>query len=100
MTRLPIAILMRTDKTQGSALPPPEAAKEHFAYSMGLMKQGKLRAFGPFAGSPDKLGVFIYGAMPVEDARKLAEADPLVTGGWSKAAMHIWFVADEAVPKP
>lgn len=99
MVQLPFAILMRTGKTAGGAMPSEEARKAHFAYSTKLVEEGKLRSFGPFEGSPDKLGVFVYAAIPVEEARKLAEEDPLVRDGWGKPVMHVWFVADEAVPK-
>jgi uncharacterized protein YciI len=94
MVKLPFAVLMRT------ATPPsPDVRKRHFEHAMRLVAQGKLRAFGPFESSPDKLGVFIYGAIDIEEARQLAQSDPLVAGGFATAAMHIWFVADEAVPR-
>lgn len=99
MVQLPFAILMRAEKTDGGAMPSADAGKAHLAYSMRLVEEGKLRAFGAFEGSADKLGVFVYAAMPPEDARKLAESDPLVKGGWGKPVMHVWFVADEAVPR-
>jgi uncharacterized protein YciI len=98
MVRLPLAILMRTEKT-ATDLPPEPARKAHLAYAMKLVEDGKLRSFGPFEGSPDKLGVFVYAAMPPEEAAKLAEADPLAKDGWAKPVMHVWFVADEAVPR-
>jgi uncharacterized protein YciI len=98
MVQLPFAIVMRTGKTANGALPPQEVEKAHLAYSLKLVGDGKLRSFGPFEGSKDKLGVFVYGAMPIEEARKLAEEDPLVQGGWGQPVMHMWFVADEAVP--
>jgi hypothetical protein len=37
--------------------------------------------------------------MAVEDAQELAEQDPLVTGGWARPVLHVWYVADEAVPR-
>jgi uncharacterized protein YciI len=95
MVRLPFAILMRTEKES-----PPEAdGQAHFAYAMRLVEEGKLRSFGPFEGSKDKLGVFIFAAMPSEEAQKLIEQDPLVKSGRGKPVMHVWYVADEAVPR-
>lgn len=67
---------------------------------MKLAAEGKLRSFGAFEGAPDKLGVFVFAAITQEEARKLAEADPLVREGWGRPVMHVWFVADEAVPRP
>ncbi len=87
MVRLPFAILMRTPKTSDGAMPPEAVRKSHFAYAMKLAAEGKLRSFGAFEGAPDKLGVFVFAAITQEEARKLAEA-------------HVWFVADEAVPRP
>lgn len=99
MVQLPFAIVLRTEKSADGALPPREAREAHVAYSLRLVEEGKLRSFGSFEEAPDKLGVLIYAAMPLDDARKLAENDPLVKVGWGKPAMHVWHVADEAVPR-
>jgi uncharacterized protein YciI len=99
MVRLPFAILMRTEKTVGETMPPGGVRKAHLAYAMKLVEQGSLRSFGPFESSKDKLAVFVYSAMAMEDAQKLAEQDPLVTGGWARPVLHVWYVADEAVPR-
>lgn len=99
MVQLPFAIVLRAEKTPPGTLPPREAREAHFAYSMKLIEEGKLRSFGSFEEATGKLGVLVYAAMPPDDARKLAEGDPLVKGGWAKPAMHIWYVADEAVPR-
>jgi uncharacterized protein YciI len=94
MVQLPFAIFLRT----GTA-PNPDATESHRAYLEFLRREGKARGHGLFAGSGDKLGVAVYAAMPIEEARKLAEEDPLVKGGFATAVMHVWYVADEAVPK-
>jgi uncharacterized protein YciI len=98
MVRLPFALLLRTEKMPGGRRPPEPAGKAHLDYSMKLVGEGRLRSFGLFEGAAEKLGVLIYGAMPVEEAWKLAEGDPLVREGWARPVMHVWFVAEEAVP--
>lgn len=101
MVRLPFAVIMKTGTTAPGA-PPRELEAAHLAYASELVRQGKLRSFGLFENAPDqvaeKLGVFIYAAMDIEEARKLAADDPLVKGGWGTPVMHVWYVADEAVP--
>ncbi len=66
---------------------------------MSLIEEGKLRSFGFWADATDKLGVLVYAATPLDDARRVVEDDPLVKDGWGKPAMHVWYVVDEAVPR-
>jgi uncharacterized protein YciI len=94
MVQLPFAIFVRVER---GADEEPLAA--HSAYMGHLRREGKIRAHGRFAGPTEKLGLAVFAAMPIEEARKLAEGDPLVRDGLAKAAMHIWYVADEAVPR-
>ncbi|MCW5962488.1 MAG: hypothetical protein KIT83_00510 [Bryobacterales bacterium] len=98
MVQLPFAVVERLDARPAGDPIPQALVAEHTAYASELSAQGKLRSFGLFEGAPDKLGIFVYAAMDLEEARKLAEADPLVKSGWGKAVMHVWFVADETVP--
>lgn len=97
MVRLPLGILMRTERT---TIPPDDVRQAHLTYSAKLIEQGKLRSFGAFEGSPDKLVVLVYGAISLEEARGLAAGDPLVNSGWGTPVMHLWLVADESVPRP
>lgn len=100
MVQLPFAVLMVTDKAAAAGRIPPEIGKEHLDYSLELSKQGKLRSFGPFLNGKGKMGVLIYGAMKLEEAKQLAESDPMVKAGWAKPEVYMWHVADESVPKP
>jgi len=100
MVQLPFAVLMVTDKAAQAGRIPPEVGQEHLNYSLELSKQGKLRSFGPFLNGKGKMGIIVYGAMKLEEAKKLAEEDPMVKAGWAKPEVYMWYVADESVPKP
>jgi uncharacterized protein YciI len=104
MVRLPLIVLRKTEKLSGSA--PPAAGREHFRFQQTLLKEGKLRAAGPFLDdqgrpgmAPGILGLFLFSAMSLEDARTIAEGEPMVREGYVKIEPHVWFVADEVIPK-
>lgn len=55
-------------------------------------------AAGPFAGSGDWLGVCVVAAKSAEEAKAVAEADPMVKAGHLRVALHTWWVAQEVWP--
>lgn len=60
----------------------------HLSYINDLYKQGKVFMAGPFT---DKLGgLVIYKADSLEEARKLAEADPVVVEGARTLELREW----------
>jgi uncharacterized protein YciI len=104
MTRLPLVVLRKTEKWQGAG--PDPVFEQHYSGLVALLKAGKLRAAGPFVDSagnsrvlPGILGLFIFSAMPLEEARALAEQDAMVRGGYARADAYEWMVADEAIPE-
>jgi uncharacterized protein YciI len=105
MVQLPFFLLRKTDKW-GENGPAEPVLAEHFKQVMGLRTAGKLRMAGPFQGEQGKLGtpsgalgVFVFAAMPLEDAKAIAERDMLVRDGYASLAAYMWYVADEAIPK-
>lgn len=105
MVRLPLIVFKKTEKWEGTG--PAEVLKEHGASINVLRQAGKLRAAGPFVDGegrfglhPVMLGLYVMSAMPLEEAKAIAEQDPMVRGGYARVETHIWFVADEVVPKP
>ncbi|MEZ5399619.1 MAG: YciI family protein [Bryobacteraceae bacterium] len=95
MVQLPFTILMKT--ARGAA--PQSVVDAQRTYMEHLMKTGKVRSFGEFEGSADKLGLVVFAAMSLEQARATAEAGPLARGGWATVVAHEWYVADETVPR-
>ena len=53
---------------------------------------------GPFAGQGVLRGLFVIAANSPEEAKAIAEADPLVKAGQLSVALHTWWVAKEVWP--
>lgn len=96
MSKHPVAMLAKTAQWKG--MPAMDVLKPHGMYVQSLMKDGKLKSAGPFSSDGDKMGVFIFASMPVEEAKLLAEADPLVKSGLVRVEMLEWFAADGTFP--
>lgn len=100
MVQLPFFMLHRTERF-GSG-PPNDVIAEHLQQVKKLIGEGTIRAAGPFTESPagsDLIGVFVFAEMPLEQAKALAEKDALVRGGFARLEPHMWYVADEVIPK-
>jgi uncharacterized protein YciI len=61
---------------------------DHLAYLEDLERQGKVHARGPFGDGAG--GLVIYRVADVAEARRLAEADPLVRTGARELELHPW----------
>jgi uncharacterized protein YciI len=76
---------------------PEEEAKkiqsEHLAYLGGLFKQGVLNLNGPIGDESDIAGISVYNTATMEEAIKLAEADPAVKAGRLVVEAHPWWLA-------
>lgn len=70
----------------------PDIVKQHLAYLMGLMQQGKLALAGPFHDDGELKGIFIY-SVPMDEAMKLESEDPMVKNGFFKLEGHPWATA-------
>lgn len=97
MVQFPFFILSKTDKLKTAPLP-PAVGQAHFQRSLKLMQEGKIRFFGRFEDSPEKLGVYVFNRMPMDEARKLIDEDDLVKNGFASVHAIMWMAADEAVP--
>ncbi|HEX3153920.1 MAG TPA: YciI family protein [Candidatus Angelobacter sp.] len=70
----------------------PDVLKQHLAYLMGLMQQGKLALAGPFHDEGELKGIFIY-SVPIDEAMKLEAEDSMVKNGFFKLEGHPWATA-------
>jgi uncharacterized protein YciI len=98
MVQLPMMILRKTEKAKAGI--PQSALKEHLAFFDQLRKDAKVRIAGPFVDSPAFIGVAVLTAMKIDEAKALFASEPLVRDGYAALEPHIWYVADEAIPKP
>ena len=79
--------------------PSKETFQQHFEHLMGIRKQGKLAAAGPFRDGGQWIGVFIFSAgLSPDEARALSEADPLVKSGYATVELLEWLAADGTFP--
>jgi uncharacterized protein YciI len=96
MEKYPIAFLVKT--VQWNGMPSMDRLKEHGAAVQAHMASGKMKTAGPFVDAGGKIGVFIFAPMPMEEARQIAESDPLVKAGLARIEMLEWYAADGTFP--
>jgi len=72
--------------------------EDHLAHIRSLMQSGKLGAAGPFTDDGELRGLLIFRAASLDEARALAEADPLVKSGRFVVEFHPWMAADGTLP--
>jgi uncharacterized protein YciI len=104
MVQLPLILFKKTGTWVGQG--PAEILKEHGGAVTGLLKDGTLRAAGPFVDGegryglvPGAVGLYVFSAMPLDQAKAVAEKDPMVREGFATVQAMMWFVADDVVPK-
>lgn len=75
----------------------PEEAEKiqsgHLAYLGNLYKKGVLNLNGPVGDGGDIAGISVYSTATLEEAVKLAEADPAVKAGRLVVEAHPWWLA-------
>ncbi|UWX04674.1 hypothetical protein H1235_08525 [Pseudoxanthomonas sp. NC8] len=64
----------------------------HFANMERLSEEGRLVLAGPFMKDPAGWrGLFVFAVADVEEARRLAESDPVIVNGEMVAEYHPWY---------
>ena len=66
---------------------------EHLAHIGKMADSGKLIIAGPFSDGGDLRGMLIFRVDSVEEAKALAEQDPVVKAGRLVLEWHPWFAA-------
>lgn len=69
-----------------------DVVKSHVTYLTGLMDKNSLAVAGPFLDGGTLKGAFIY-AVPLDQALKLEQEDPMVKAGNFKIEGHPWATA-------
>jgi hypothetical protein len=101
--RYQLVLLMRGEGAsaiQGEAL--VELQKKHLAHLGAMAASGKLLVAGPFADQRDPAfrGMCLYRAGSIDEARRLAEADPAVVAGRLRVEVLTWMVEKGALAFP
>jgi uncharacterized protein YciI len=81
---------------EGKAKRPDAKAMEalqtgHLKNIMRLGDEGKLVLAGPFMDDQAMRGIFVFNVATVEEAKKLVETDPLISGGFLDVEYHPWY---------
>ena len=71
-----------------------ELQKAHLAHLRAMAEAGKMVIAGPFGDQPDPAyrGLCLYRVGSLEEARALAEDDPMVKSGRLRALAMTWYV--------
>lgn len=56
-----------------------------------LAEDGKLILAGPFIGSGELRGIYVFDVRTVEEARELTKTDPAVEAGRLEMELHSWY---------
>lgn len=64
--------------------------KEHLAHLTKMAEEGKMVIAGPFLDEGNTRGICIYSVGSLEEAKKLAEADPAVKAGRLVVEVRPW----------
>lgn len=77
-----VLVVLKTGPTRVPAGPErDEMFKGHFANMKRLSAEGKLALAGPFDGTDGWRGLFILAVPTIEEAKKIAETDPVLVKG-------------------
>lgn len=99
MMTVTMVILKRTDTT-AAAPSPGQLAHDLALQRKYLERTGKCIISGPFTDSGEIAGIVIFRTDSVQEARALAEADPLVKSERLKAEIHPWFTSRKFAKQP
>jgi uncharacterized protein YciI len=67
--------------------------QQHLAYLGGLYEDGIINLNGPTDGTGDIRGFSVYNVANIENAKELANNDPMVKAGRLVVEVHPWWLA-------
>jgi uncharacterized protein YciI len=99
MTKYYLALLGKGAKWTDETTPEgQQISLEHLWNTRRQLDAKTFLTAGPFRGNGDLLGLFVIAANSLEEAKAIAETDPLVKTGRATVALHQWWVAKEVWP--
>ncbi|MBL8178893.1 MAG: hypothetical protein JNK48_29740 [Bryobacterales bacterium] len=99
MVKYYLGLLKKGPQWDSTSAKASEIQKHHLAHLRHMHELGKLTVAGPFGDNGEIRGILIFrGKDPIDDIRKLAEADPAVQSGRMMLELHPWYVQDGILP--
>ncbi len=87
-----VLVVLKTGPTPMAPGPArDEMFKGHFANMKRLAQEGKLALAGPLDGVDGWRGLFVFAVADVDEARRLAETDPVIRNGEMIAEYHKYY---------
>lgn len=92
MRKYVMAFLLRGDKvTEFNPEQRSEIQAGHMANIGKMAEMGKLIVAGPFMGTDDLRGIYIFDVQTLEEAKALTETDPAIKAGVLKMDLKEWY---------
>ena len=99
MTTYYLALLGKGAKEAGASTPEMQQLQLDHLWNIRRMLDAKtFTTAGPFLDKGDLRGIFVIVAKSQEEAKAIAESDPMVKAGYLAVELHPWWVAREVWP--
>jgi|SRR5262245_14032110 len=99
MTTYYLALLGKGAKQADSSTPGIQQLQLDHLWNVRRMLDAKtFAAAGPFVDNGNLRGIFVIAAKSVDEAKAIADADPMVKAGYLAVEIHPWLVAKEVWP--
>jgi|SRR4051812_33261228 uncharacterized protein YciI len=82
-----VAFLTKNEKSE-KAHQDHDLIKQHLAFIRSQVEAGKFVLVGPFVDQGHIAGMMIINTATAEEATKILQVDPLVSGGWVETEIH------------
>ncbi len=91
MKKYVIAFLKRGPNRNQDSITKAKLQRAHLNNINKLAEDGKLVLAGPFFGTDDLRGIYIFDVQTVEEAKKLTETDPAIIAGSLEMELKEWY---------
>jgi uncharacterized protein YciI len=91
MKKYVMAFLRRGTNRNLDSIQASELQKAHLENIVRLAEEGKLVLAGPFFGSGDIRGIYIFNVGSIEEAKMLTETDPAIVAGSLEMELKEWY---------
>jgi uncharacterized protein YciI len=91
MKKFILAFLKRGPHREADAAKAAELQRAHLKNIERMAEMGKLVLAGPFLGSGDIRGIYVFDVASIEEAEALTKSDPAIEAGSLEMELHEWY---------